>query len=175
MAGTFGELLRKWRKQSGTPVADLAKRAGVTPGFLNLVERDERAPTPKVLEKLLRELEIPVPKRGPLLEAWVARRVLGEPGNRFDVITKLGGAVLGIEMKLLPSAEGGHAPGSAHGVQRALQKHVRAYLGKNRRLAPQMLEVLRDKDLLRVVESLARLPVATRRQKLRAICDLLPP
>ena len=57
----FGEKLRKLRKQKGWSQRDLAKRAGVSRGYLSVIE-SKRPPdvTVDVIQKLAKAFRIPI-------------------------------------------------------------------------------------------------------------------
>ena len=55
----YGKALRIARAAAGLQQQELAKKAGLTPGYISLVEMGRRNPSPGALRKLSRALGIP--------------------------------------------------------------------------------------------------------------------
>ncbi len=55
----YGKALRIARAAAGLQQQELAKKAGLTPGYISLVEMGRRKPSPAALRKLSRALGIP--------------------------------------------------------------------------------------------------------------------
>lgn len=57
----IGDRIRMKREEKGMEAKDLAQIVGITPGYLSLIETNKRSnPTPEVLEKIARALNISV-------------------------------------------------------------------------------------------------------------------
>ena len=56
----FGTRLRELRRSRAVPLTALAKRAGLSPGYLSLVERDMATPSMTALARLSETLDVPM-------------------------------------------------------------------------------------------------------------------
>lgn len=57
---TLGRTLAAFRKLAGIKQKELAKRIGVTPNYLSLVENDKREPSITTLLKISKEIKQPL-------------------------------------------------------------------------------------------------------------------
>jgi transcriptional regulator with XRE-family HTH domain len=55
----YGKALRIARAAAGLQQQELAQKAGLTPGYISLVEMGRRNPSPSAIRKLSRALDIP--------------------------------------------------------------------------------------------------------------------
>ena len=55
----IGSAIKTLRLKRDIPQLDLAKRVGITQGFLSLLERDEREPSFELIPKIASELKVP--------------------------------------------------------------------------------------------------------------------
>lgn len=58
---TLGETIKRTRKSQKTSRVDLAKRAGITPQMLYMLEAGQRHGTPETLSKVSTALGLPLP------------------------------------------------------------------------------------------------------------------
>ncbi len=56
----YGKAIKVVRSARGMPQKDLAKRAGLNPSYLSLVEGDARKPSSDALESLAKALDVPL-------------------------------------------------------------------------------------------------------------------
>ncbi|MCF8023836.1 MAG: helix-turn-helix domain-containing protein [Clostridiales bacterium] len=55
-----GERIKAVRKKKGLSQYELAKRADISQSFLSYIERGEKSPTLRTLEKITKAMEIPL-------------------------------------------------------------------------------------------------------------------
>tara|TARA_R110002096_G_scaffold374123_2_gene567678 strand:+ start:188 stop:538 length:351 start_codon:yes stop_codon:yes gene_type:complete len=111
----LGKTIRIIRQAKGIKLSALAKKAGVSPPFLSLVEGGERQPSLKVLRNLAKELS--VPSEALILMSVGNKSELKSSDEVTTEITKSVGRLIRLEEKLealLKSREGTDEPKENH-------------------------------------------------------------
>lgn len=89
MSETFGEFLRKSRKEKGLTLIELSKKSGVSNPYISQIENNKFKPTPKILEKLANGLEIDymiLMKEAGFLDQTVAMTYFSQEGEGRNVV-----------------------------------------------------------------------------------------
>lgn len=84
-AADFPSLLRQFRQQKQLSQAEVAKRAGVSPGYVGLIETGVRGTRPETILRFARALELPD------AETEVLLRAAGLLGHRQTLRSLRGG------------------------------------------------------------------------------------
>lgn len=71
---SFSELLRAHRQEQGISQAELGRRAGICHSSISRLEKGERRPSTKVVNKIARALQLTIPETSSLLASVEVRK-----------------------------------------------------------------------------------------------------
>lgn len=165
-------------------LAALAEKVGVAGAYLCMIEAGRRAPSIRVLDGLLRNLDATPEEKKAVCRAWAHRRLRG--GSRAwaapDLTVFLDDAVVLVELKASRASAGGGGARSKSRYRASVLETLKRELGPRAVISYRETEaparravsfLLEEPAAVSVVELIVRMPRADRGRKLAAIEQLL--